>query len=71
MARPHHLTMNKTTNEVISEAIRDHGAVVTNTKSGHIKVTLPNGRSVIVGKSPSDKRAADNTRAYIRRALKG
>jgi len=26
---------------------------------------------VIVGKSPSDKRAADNTRAYIRRALKG
>lgn len=69
MARRQQLTTDKATNEVIAEAIREHGATVAFTNGGHIKVTLPNRRTVIVAFSPSDRRTAMNTRAHIRRAL--
>lgn len=69
MAKRQQLSNDKHLNEVIEDAVRNHGAAVSYTGSGHIKVKLPNGRSVIAGFSPSDRRAALNLRAHIRRAL--
>jgi hypothetical protein len=69
MAKRQQLSTDKHLNEVIDDAVRNHGAVVSYTGSGHIKVKLPNGRSVVTAFSPSDRRAALNIRAHIRRAL--
>jgi hypothetical protein len=46
-------------------------ATVEHRRSGHFKLIMPNGKSVIVACSPSDWRAMKNTRAQIKRAMRG
>jgi hypothetical protein len=44
--------------------------IVTRTGSGHYKLMLPNGRTVIASSTPSDWRALQHVRADIRRAMR-
>jgi hypothetical protein len=40
------------------------------TGGGHLRITLPNGRRVITGSTPSDNRAFLNCVAQIKRTLR-
>lgn len=40
------------------------------TNGNHLRLQLPNGRSVFASATPSDRRAMLNTRAEVRRQLK-
>lgn len=45
-------------------------AAVELTKGNHLRITLPNGRCVVTGGTPSDHRAFLNCAAQIKRTLR-
>ena len=49
---------------------RAQGCTVEHRKSGHLRVTLPDGRSVFASATPGDWRANRNKQALIRRMLR-
>lgn len=50
------------------KALKRQGCLVEHTGSGHIRITLPQGDTIILAHSPSDRRAWLNDRARLRRA---
>jgi hypothetical protein len=58
--------------EQVRRLLRDEcpNAMIERRGSGHFKVRLANGRSIIVSSTPSDRRFLLNLRADIRRAAR-
>ena len=59
----------------IRDAIRSVGlelsdVSVESTGSNHYRLTLPNGRVIIMARTPSDYRASRNATAVLRKAIK-
>ena len=44
--------------------------LVVQTRGGHLKLTLRNGKSVFTGSTPSDQRAIKNLQAQVRRSMR-
>ncbi len=53
--------------EQLLDRVRDQGFVVKLARSGHYRVTGPDGTTVTVPKTPATRRSLRNTRAALRR----
>ena len=45
------------------------GAVISTAKGGHLRIRLPNGKSVWAAATPGDRRNLHNVRTKVKRAL--
>lgn len=55
----------------IAKYAEQQGFLVSTTRRGHLKFSRPGCRTVFTSGSPSDVRVLKNTKAEIRRSLRG
>lgn len=61
---------DKDINDALNAAVRQYGCKVSVTGSSHLKITFPGGVIAFGPRTPSDRRAAVNFKAQLKRAAR-